>query len=79
GLGKTTRAGIAVIESRRRGRNAADHRIVELLADDPRPWEVTVITSDRALRDRVRSLGAKVIGSGSFLRLLDGRSRGPGQ
>lgn len=53
-------------------RDAADHRIVELvsLADDPAA--VRVVTSDRELAERVRGLGAAVRGSGSFLDELSG-------
>jgi len=66
---------VSVLEAGRRGRNAADHRIVELVSADPRPWTLTVVTSDRALRERVGALGAQVVGSGSFLRLLHDRRR----
>ena len=55
----------------RRGRDAADDRIVALLdewADDPRP--VVVVTSDRALAGRVAERGAQVTGAGSFLSRL---------
>ena len=53
------------------GRNAADDRIVELLrnVDDPVAYEV--VTSDRALADRVRAIGARVRGARSLLDELD--------
>jgi predicted RNA-binding protein with PIN domain len=53
------------------GRNAADAEIVrrlpEWLEEDD---EVTVVTSDRALASRARSLGAEVEGANSFRRRL---------
>jgi predicted RNA-binding protein with PIN domain len=53
---------------RRRGRNAADERIVELLDERPGPTgATTVVTSDRALVEAVRQRGASVIGARSFL------------
>jgi len=48
------------------GPNAADHMIVDLLGDEERPSEVTVVTSDAALAGSVRALGAKVEAAGSF-------------
>jgi predicted RNA-binding protein with PIN domain len=55
----------------RRGRNAADHEIVELVRDDDEPSALTVVTSDRDLADRVRRLGARSESSGSFRSRLD--------
>jgi len=68
--------GVVVRYATRRGRNAADDRIVELLGDgnaDPgNDPGVEVVTSDRALRERVRQRGARVTGAGAFLtRLTD--------
>ncbi len=63
--------GVAVRYPPRRGRNAADRRIVELLAagsDGP----VTVVTSDRALAVEAARGGAATVGAGAFLaRVLD--------
>lgn len=64
----------AVVEvawATKRGRNAADGEIVQRLPQ----WlaeegDVTVVTSDRDLADRVRSAGGAVEGAGGFLRLL---------
>ena len=56
------RAGVVVHHARRRGRDAADDRIRELLAERPGPFEV--ITSDRALREDAQRLGAAVVGAG---------------
>jgi predicted RNA-binding protein with PIN domain len=55
----------------RRGRNAADHEIVQMLAEDPAPGSFRVVTSDRALAERVRQLGAAVTPSSSFRRRMD--------
>ncbi|MBE1878373.1 NYN domain-containing protein [Myceligenerans sp. TRM 65318] len=58
-------------------RNAADHRIVDLVSETDDPTTVRVITSDRELADRVRALGASVTGSGSFRTdLSEGDSSG---
>ena len=55
----------------RRGRNAADHEIVRMLADAPSADAFRVVTSDRRLVERARQLGAAVTPSGSFRRRLD--------
>ncbi|HZD78479.1 MAG TPA: NYN domain-containing protein [Actinomycetota bacterium] len=65
------RAGVEVAFASRRGRNAADREIVELVAADADPASLTVVTSDRRLGERVRELGARVTGSGAFRRRLD--------
>ena len=48
---------LRIVEARRRGRDGADHEIVEIVegvvADDPDDHELTVVTSDRGLRDRL--------------------------
>ncbi|HEY7136815.1 MAG TPA: NYN domain-containing protein [Acidimicrobiia bacterium] len=51
----------------RRGPDAADDRIVELVRDDGEPGGLTVVTSDRELSRRVRELGASVEGARSVL------------
>jgi len=55
-----------VVIAPRRGRDAADDEIVRLLAADPDPGSVTVVTSDAALAQRVRELGARIEGAGAF-------------
>jgi predicted RNA-binding protein with PIN domain len=55
----------------RSGPNAADHEIVHLVQGDPDPGSLTVVTSDRALAEQVRGLGATVEGAGGFRRRLD--------
>jgi hypothetical protein len=62
---------IAIAHAPELGRDAADHEIVRLLEDDPHPEEARVVTSDRQLADRVRSLGAAVESAGAFRRRLE--------
>jgi predicted RNA-binding protein with PIN domain len=63
--------GVLVGFASRHGRDAADHEIVELVAEDQDPGSLRVVTSDRRLVDRVRRLGARVTGSTTFRRHLD--------
>jgi predicted RNA-binding protein with PIN domain len=64
--------GAAVVAfASRRGRDAADHEIVRMLAEDPAPDSVKVVTSDRRLVEQARQLGAAVTSSGSFRRRMD--------
>jgi len=57
-----------------RGRDAADHRIVELLEEQAPAGragaEAIVVTADRILRGRVQALGAVVIGTSALRRRL---------
>jgi predicted RNA-binding protein with PIN domain len=62
---------ITVAFASRRGRNAADHEIVQMVAEDAAPDSLTVVTSDADLAERVRGLGANVRSSGSFRRRID--------
>lgn len=64
-------AGVTVRYARRRGPDAADDRILELLAvsDDPGAW--TVVTSDRDLRRKSEALGARVVGASALLSRLE--------
>ncbi len=55
----------------RRGRDAADHEIVGMLADDQAPESFRVVTSDRGLAERARQLRARVTSSLSFRRRMD--------
>jgi predicted RNA-binding protein with PIN domain len=48
----------------------ADDEIVRLVAADPDPTSLTVVTSDRELAERVRAHGSEVQGSRSFRRLI---------
>jgi predicted RNA-binding protein with PIN domain len=62
---------VMVAFASRRGRNAADHEIVRMVAEDPDAQSITVVTSDARLAERVRELGARVRSAGSFRRQLN--------
>jgi len=57
---------IEVAFAERSGRNAADDRIVELVAAHEAPATILVVTSDAELRGRVTALGAEVRGARSL-------------
>jgi uncharacterized protein YaiI (UPF0178 family) len=61
-----TEGAVTVVRAPRRGRNAADDEIVRLVAEGD-----VVVTSDAELAARVRALGARVEGAGSFRRRLE--------
>jgi predicted RNA-binding protein with PIN domain len=48
------------------GRDAADDVIAALVAEDPRPEEIEVVSSDAGLAERVRAHGAAVSGARAF-------------
>ena len=54
-----------------RGRDAADDEIVRRVAADADARDLTVVTSDAGLSDRVRRHGAEVMSAGAFHRRLD--------
>ena len=62
---------VEVAFASRRGRDAADHEIVAMVAADPEPGQFLVVTSDRRLAERVRDLGALVEPSSRFRRRID--------
>jgi predicted RNA-binding protein with PIN domain len=62
---------VGVAFASRRGRNAADDEIVDMLAGAPEPAGARVVTSDRRLAERVRELGAGVEPSSRFRRRID--------
>jgi predicted RNA-binding protein with PIN domain len=62
--------GVTVVRAPRRGRDAADEEIARRLGEDPQPEDVHVATSDRALIEQVRALGAEVEGARAFRRRL---------
>src|SRR5262245_43591420 len=66
--------GACVVYAARTGPDAADDRIVELLEYESTPIGVRVVTSDRALQERVRRLGAQVETAGAWLRKMDAAS-----
>jgi predicted RNA-binding protein with PIN domain len=63
--------GVAVHYAQRAGRDAADDRIVDLVATEKDAQELCVVTSDRALADRVSAIGATTEGARAFLRRLE--------
>ena len=63
--------GVLVAYATRGGRDAADDRIAAEVARDRDPASLVVITSDRALADRVRDAGATVESAGSLLDRID--------
>jgi nicotinate-nucleotide adenylyltransferase len=63
GLPEGVHDGVLVAYAQRGGRDAADDRIVEEVGRDHDPASLTVVTSDRALAQRVRELGARVEGA----------------
>jgi predicted RNA-binding protein with PIN domain len=64
-------AAIAVAHAPRGRPNAADDEIVRRLEADPDPGGVMVVTSDRALADRVRAIGARVAPASAFRDLIE--------
>ncbi len=58
------------------GRDAADAEIARRVAADSDPQRMAVVTSDRALAERVRVHGATVIGARAFLARMAGRTGG---
>ena len=52
---------------------AADRMIADLVRDHPHPQALTVVTSDRPLRQIVEAEGARVVGAGTFRGRLEGR------
>ena len=71
GLPEGDHDGVHVLYAPRRGRDAADDRIVDLVEADDEPATLVVVTSDAALRRRVERLGASVVGSSTFLRRVE--------
>jgi predicted RNA-binding protein with PIN domain len=63
---------VEVAHARRAGPNSADNEIVRRLRDDDDPAAVRVVTSDHALADQARFLGAVVESSEAFRRRLEG-------
>ena len=55
--------------------NSADDEIVRLVQADTRPQDIRVVTSDKALSDRVASLGASVYPAAGFRDLIDPRGQ----
>jgi predicted RNA-binding protein with PIN domain len=64
-------ATIDVAYAPRAAANSADDEIVRLVSVDAEPHEICVVSSDRALTDRIRSMGASVQRAHSFRNLVD--------
>jgi predicted RNA-binding protein with PIN domain len=64
---------IEVTHAPRAAANSADDEIVRLVQVDAEPHEIRVVTSDKVLAERVRSLGASVCPAESFRELVDPR------
>jgi len=66
---------IEIAHAPRAGVNSGDDEIVRLVRADAQPQEIRVVTSDRALVQRVSDLGADVVPAATFRNLIDPRSR----
>jgi predicted RNA-binding protein with PIN domain len=66
---------IEIAHAPRAAANSADDEIVRLVQADAKPHEIRVVTSDSALTNRVRSLGASVFSAVSFRDLIDPRGQ----
>jgi len=62
---------IEVAHAPRPRRDSADDEIVRMLASDPEPGEVRVVTSDHWLSDRAYAAGASVEPSAPFRALIE--------
>jgi predicted RNA-binding protein with PIN domain len=73
-LPEGTHGSVLVAYATRRGPDAADDRIVAEVAKDRDPASLTVVTSDRRLRERVEALGARVEHASTLLNDLESLS-----
>ncbi len=71
GLAEGRHGSVTVWYASREGPDAADDRIVRLVAADPNPATLEVVTADARLRERVLELGGTVSGPRTFRRELD--------
>ncbi len=62
---------VEVAHARRAGPNSADNEILRRLRADDAPTDIRVVTSDHALADQARFLGAVVQSAESFRRDLE--------
>lgn len=62
---------IEIAYAPRAAANSADDQIVRLVQADREPQGLTVVTSDSALAERVRSAGASVHPAAAFRNLID--------
>jgi predicted RNA-binding protein with PIN domain len=63
--------GIEVVFARRKGRNAADYEIEQIVAGAEEPAVWRVVSSDKRLVEKVRELGGKVTSSGAFRKQME--------
>jgi uncharacterized protein YaiI (UPF0178 family) len=66
-------SGIEIAHAPAAAANSADDEIVRLVRASDRPQEITVVTSDSTLADRVRRAGASVYPAAAFRDLIDPR------
>lgn len=62
---------VQIAEAPRAGANSGDDEIIRLVGLDDRPADITVVTSDSALADRVRAAGALTHPATSFRNLIE--------
>jgi rRNA-processing protein FCF1 len=62
---------IEIANAPRAAANSADDEIVRLVRADDASRDLTVVTSDAALSERVRDAGASVYPAASFRNLID--------
>jgi uncharacterized protein YaiI (UPF0178 family) len=62
---------IEIAHAPRAAADSADDEIVRRVQADPGPQDVTVVTSDGALAERVRNAGASVYPAARFRNLID--------
>ncbi|MBS9535273.1 NYN domain-containing protein [Mycobacterium sp. M1] len=65
---------VEIAAAPRAAANSADDEIVRLVYADTSPQDVTVVTSDATLAERVRIAGASVYSAGGFRRLIDAQT-----
>lgn len=70
-----TSSTVEIAHAPKAGANSADDEIVRLVQADAQAHDIRVVTSDRTLAERVRSLGASVVPAESFRDLVDPRDR----
>jgi predicted RNA-binding protein with PIN domain len=62
---------VEIAHAPRAAANSADDEIVRIVQADERPHDLTVVTSDATLADRVRDAGASVYPAASFRDLIE--------
>lgn len=62
---------IQIAAAPRAGADSADDEIIRLVRDDQRPDDITVVTSDATLMDRVRDAGGNTHPAKGFRNLIE--------